>query len=73
MIEVIKQCKYVFADIDSVPGRLAMLLQKPLITKRGFLDAQYINPINPYNSIVIGCEKLEEGIKYMGENYENNI
>jgi len=73
MIEIIKQCKYVYADIDSVAGRLAMLTRTPLITERKFLDVQYINPINPYSSIVIGCETLEDGIKYMEENYANNI
>ena len=73
LIEAIKCCKYVHADIDSVVGRLAMLMKIPLITQREFLDVQYLNPINPYNSIVVGCEKLEDGIKYLEETYENNI
>jgi hypothetical protein len=73
IIEMIKNSKYVYADIDHVVGRLAMLLRKPLITQREFLDVQYLSPINPYESIVIGCENLEEGIKYLEANHENNI
>lgn len=73
MIELIRLSKYVYADIDSVVGRLAMLLCKPLITKRDSLDVHDLNPINPYGSIVIGCENLKEGIKYLEANSENNI
>jgi hypothetical protein len=65
LIEAIKLSKYVHADIDSLTGRLSMLMKKPLITKREFLDAQYLNPINPYKSIVIGCSKITEGLIYL--------
>lgn len=65
LIEMIRLAKYVCADIDSLTGRLAMLVRKPLITKRSFLDVQYLNPINPYKSIVIGCENLSKGIRYL--------
>jgi hypothetical protein len=66
LIEMIRLSKYVYSDIDSILGRLAMLLCKPLITKRNFIDAHYLHPINPYGSIVIGCQKLEDGMKYFG-------
>jgi len=73
LIETIRLSKYVFADIDSMLGRLAMLCCKPLITKRESIDAQYLNPLNPYGSLVIGCQKLEDGIKYFGGLHANNI
>ncbi len=73
LIELIRLCKYVHADIDSLSGRLAILMSKPLITKREFIDAQDLNPINPYGSIVIGCEKLSEGIQYLEKKHEDNI
>ena len=65
LIEAIRLVKYVHADIDSITGRLTMLLKKPLITKRDFIDAKKLNPINPYGSIVIGCTDLLDGIKYL--------
>jgi len=73
MIEMIRSSKYVHSDIDSVVGRLSMLIGKPLITQRDFIDAQDLNPINPYGSIVIGCNKLSRGIEYMENIHENNI
>ena len=73
LIEVIRLSKYTYADIDSILGRLAMLTCKPLITQRDYIDAQYLNPINPYGSLVIGCQKLEDGIEYFGGFHANNI
>jgi hypothetical protein len=65
IIEVIRRSKYIYADIDSLTGRLAMLLTKPLITKRKELDVRYLSPINPYESVVIGCDTLRDGILYL--------
>jgi len=73
IIEMIRSSEYVYSDIDSVIGRLAMLIGRPLITQRDHIDAQDLNPINPYGSIVIGCQNLEEGIKYLENIHENNI
>lgn len=73
LIEMIRLSNYVFADIDSIEGRLAMLIGKPLITKREVLDAQYLNPINPYSSIVLGCQNFEEALECMEAFYENNL
>jgi hypothetical protein len=50
-----------------------MLMGKPLITDRRFIDAQNLNPINPYGSIVIGCKRLRSGINYLEKLHENNI
>lgn len=73
LIECIRMARYVYADIDSLAGRLAMLMKKPLITKREFLDVKYLSPINPYGSIVIGSKDLKEGIEYLEANYEDHI
>jgi hypothetical protein len=73
IIELIRLSKYVCGDIDSIIGRLAMLIGRPLITDRESIDAQQLNPINPYGSIVIGCKKLAKGIKYLEKLHENNF
>ena len=73
LIEMIRRSKYIYADLDSLTGRLAMLISRPLITNRNFIDAQELNPINPYASIVIGCQKLKDGVKYLEKMHENNI
>ena len=73
IIEMIRKSEYVYADIDDIVGRLAMLMRKPLITKRDVLDVKYLSPINPYESIVIGCTNLEDGIKHLETLNENNI
>jgi hypothetical protein len=73
LIELIRFSKYVYSDIDDIAGRLAMLMGKPLITDRRFIDAQNLNPINPYGSIVIGCKRLRSGINYLEKLHENNI
>lgn len=67
LIEFMKLTTYVLADVDSIVGRLAMLMQKPLITRRESLDARDLNPINPYKSIVIGCKNFTEGVNYLEE------
>jgi hypothetical protein len=73
LIELMRISEYIFSDIDDIVGRLAMLITKPLITKRDVLDVQYLSPINPYGSVVIGCNTLEEGIKHLEDRYENNF
>lgn len=73
IIEMIRLSKYVYSDIDSLLGRLAMLICKPLITQRKIINAHYLNPINPYGSLVIGCQKFSDGVKYLEGLHENNI
>ena len=65
LIEFIRLCDCVVSDMDDLVGRLSILLRKPLITSREFIDAQYLNPINPYGSTVIGCQDWRDGLKYL--------
>ena len=67
LIEVMRKSRFIHGDIDSILGRLAMLMKIPLISQRGHLDMHYLNPLNPYKSIVIGCSELEDGIAYLEE------
>lgn len=65
IIEFMRLSTYVLSDVDNIIGRLAMLMQKPLITLRDSLDVRILNPINPYKSVVIGCQNFTEGINYL--------
>lgn len=68
-IEVIKRCEFVIGNLKSDTSRLALLLKKPLISINETLSDDSIHLINPYNTPVIKCNCVEEGIKI----YEDNI
>jgi hypothetical protein len=69
LIHMIKNVKFVVANIESIPARFALLLKTPVISINETALNDEINLLNPLRTPVISCKNLKEGI----EIYENNI
>jgi len=69
LIELIRKVKFVVGDMDSTTSKLALLLKKPLISVNETMDYDSISLLNPFDTPVINCKNLKEGV----EIYENNI
>ena len=68
-IEAIKICKFVVGNLNSDTSRLALLLNKPLITINEKLSDDAISLINPLKTPIIRCNDVEEGIKIYEDNF----
>jgi len=69
VIEALKACEYVIGNMKYDLSRLAILLKKPLVSLNEKLSDDDIHLLNPLNTPIIKCKKLDEGL----EVYENNF
>lgn len=68
-IELLKRCDFVVSKIDTILGKMSLLIKKPLIVIKEEIDMDSINLINPFRTKIISCRELEDGVEY----YENNF
>jgi hypothetical protein len=68
-IEAIKNCQFVIGNLSSHISRMALLLNKPLITINEKLSNDSIHLINPLETPVISCTNIEEGIRIYEDNF----
>lgn len=69
LIQMIKRSKFVVSNLRSDVGRLALLLNVPLIYPYRDISDDAVSLVNPLNTKIIDCESIIEGVK----EYENNI
>jgi hypothetical protein len=69
LIESIKMCKCVIANMSSDAARLSLLLKTPVITINEEFTDDEIHLVNPYNTPVIRSSNIEEGIKIYEDNF----
>jgi len=62
-IEALKTCQLVIGNLSSDNSRLALLLKTPVIALNEQLTDDEIHLINPYNTPVIRCSNVKEGLK----------
>lgn len=67
-IEAIKRSEVVIGNLSSNLSKLSLLLRTPLITINEKLTDDSISLINPYNTPIIKCNNVMEGIRVY-ENY----
>ena len=69
VIEALKRCEFVIGNTKYNVSRLALLLKKPLISLNETKSDDKIHLLNPFETPVIKCKNIEEGVKI----YENNF
>jgi len=69
LIELMRKSEFVVGNLSSTYSRLALLLNKPLISINEKLSVDAISLINPMNTPVINCFDISKGV----EIYENNF
>jgi len=67
LICLIRDAEFVVSNLKSFVGKLALLLKIPVISIEESLSSDSIKIINPFNTPVINCRNVEEGV----EIYEN--
>jgi hypothetical protein len=69
LIELIKRCKFIVSNFSSIAFKISLLLNIPVIACNENTDDDLIHLINPFNTPVIKCHCIEDGIKI----YENSF
>lgn len=69
LIILLRDCKFVVANMKSTIAKLALLLKIPVISINEKMSYDSIQLLNPFNIPVINCYDIEEGVDI----YENNI
>lgn len=70
-IEALKRVEFVIGNLSTDISRLALLLKKPLITLKEQLSEDSINLINPFNTPIIKCDDIKEGIKIYEDTFRS--
>jgi hypothetical protein len=65
----LKECKFVVSNMSSSVAKLALLMKIPVISINETMTYDSINLLNPFNTTVINCGDIDEGIDI----YENNF
>ena len=68
VIACLKDCKFVVGNVESWLTKLALLLKIPVISINEEMSYDSIHLLNPFNTPVINCRNIEEGINIY-ENY----
>lgn len=69
LICLIREAEFVVSNLNSFVGKLSLLLKIPVISPNESLSEDSIGLINPFNTRVITCRNVEEGVDI----YENNF
>jgi hypothetical protein len=69
LIEMIKRSRFTISNLDSVIGRLSLLLGVPLIYPNCKMTFDEIHLLNPNDTPVINCENENEGVKIYNDNF----
>ncbi len=69
LIVLLRNCKFIVANMNSTAAKLALLLKIPVISINEKMTYDSIKLLNPFNTPVINCYNIEEGVDI----YENNI
>lgn len=69
LIQMIKKSKFVVSNLRSDVGRLAVLLNVPLIYPYRDVSDDNVFLMNPLKTPIFDCESIIEGVRF----YENNI
>jgi hypothetical protein len=69
LIVLMRDCKFIVANMKSDVARLALLLNIPVISVDEEISYDEISLMNPFNVPVINCHSIEEGVDI----YENNF
>lgn len=69
LILLLKNAKFVIGNLRSFTSKLALLLKTPVILVNERMTTDSISLINPFGTLVIKCESIDEGVDI----YENNI
>lgn len=69
LIHLLKSCKFIISNFDDNLARLGVLCGKNVITVKENFTNDAIHLMNPLKSVVIRCDKFEEGVK----EYENKF
>ena len=62
LMVLLKDCKFVVASMQSIVGRLALLLKIPIISIDEKMSYDSISLLNPFEIPVINCYSIEEGV-----------
>jgi hypothetical protein len=65
----LKKCKFTVGNISSPFCKLSLLLKVPVISVNEQMTYDAISLINPFNTLVINCNNIDEGVDI----YENSI
>jgi len=69
LISLIENADFIVGNLKSFTSKLALLLQVPVISVNEDMTVDSINLINPFNTPVISCRFINEGVDI----YENYI
>jgi hypothetical protein len=69
LILYLKSCKFVVGNVDSSISKLALLLKIPVISINESMSYDEINLLNPFNTPVINCYDINEGIDIYEDNF----
>jgi len=64
LIEVLKRSTFSICDISSVEAQLSLLVSVPVVSTKVISEEQ-LQLINPKDTLVIICENVDEGVKYL--------
>lgn len=69
LIELIKIAKFTISDLKSDVGRLSILLKTPLIYPNREITLENVKLLNPLNTTIIDCDKIQEGVRIYEDNF----
>ena len=69
LIVLIKKCRFVVSNVNSLSAKIALLLGVPVISINEKMKYDSVRLLNPFNVPVINCYEIEEGVDIYEDNF----